>query len=450
MKRPILKGISLAALAVAVVVLGVIGWIVFGPGPLSFAGGSTVALADYKAAAPAGVPASLANASLVMRGQYLAEAADCAACHTVKGGAPYAGGLGFKLPFGTLYSPNITADKETGIGAWSDADFLQAVHKGIAPDGTRLYPAFPYAAYTMMTDDDALAIKAYLFSLPAVHAEAPANTLAFPFNQRWLMAFWSLFFNPDQRFRPNTGQSPEWNRGAYLAEAMGHCGDCHTPRNLMMALDNRAKFSGAVASGWKAYDITEDKTSGVGAWSDEALTRYLGTGHAEGYGTASGPMGEAVDNSLSHLVPDDIKALTVYLRSVPAIADPALPAPRTAPASASPKEGVADADAHGAALFAGACASCHGWTGKSPILAFAAFTGARAVNDPSARNVAQAIVWGVSRESALGPVRMPAFGQAYSNVEIAAIANYVTRRFGAAPSAITADQVADLRKQASQ
>jgi mono/diheme cytochrome c family protein len=450
MRRAVKRGIGLAVLIVGVVVLAGVGWIVLGPGPLAFAGGNTVILADYKEADPTGVPAGLVQASLIARGQYLAEAADCAACHTVRSGAAYAGGLPFKLPFGTLYAPNITPDAETGIGKWSDTDFLRAVHQGIAADGTRLYPAFPYAAYTYMTDADALAIKAYLFSLPPIHAPTPPNTFAFPFNQRWLMAFWSFFFNPDDRYRPNTAQSPQWNRGAYLAEAMGHCGDCHTPRNPMQALDNRQKFKGAVAAGWKAYNITSDQETGVGGWSDQTLATFIHTGHVDGYGTASGPMGEAVDNSLSHLVPEDIDALVAYLRTVPAIADPELPAPRQSLASAAAREGPAEADAHGAALFAGACASCHGWTGKSPVLDIATFTGARAINDPSARNVAQAIVWGVTRETASGPVRMPGFGKAYSNMEIAEIANYVTRRFGAEPSAITADQVQQLRGEASQ
>lgn len=425
-------------------------WIVLGPGPLDFAGGTPAALADYKAADPTGVPASLRNAALIERGEYLTRAADCEACHTVQGGARFAGGLAFKLPFGTLYSPNITPDKATGIGNWSDADFLKALHRGIAPDGTRLYPAFPYAAYTMITDADALAIKAYLFSLPAVHAPAAVNTLVFPFDQRWLMAFWSAFFNSDQRFMPRPERSPEWNRGAYLAEAMGHCGDCHTPRNLAQALDNRSKFAGAVASGWKAYNISQDKQSGIGSWSDDSLAAFLSTGHAPGYGTASGPMGEAVDHSLMYLAPEDIKALVVYLRSVPATADPALPAPKAAPAPASHREGVVAADVRGKAIFAGACASCHDWTGQSPVMSFATFTGSRAVNDPSARNVAQAIVWGVTRQGADGPVTMPAFGHAYSDGEIAAVANYVTARFGAAPSAITAAQVAMIRRQAAQ
>ena len=445
-----MKLFLVVSLVVAVIALGAAGWIVLGPGPLDFAHGSTVTLADYKGPDPTGVPAELRNASLVQRGEYLARAADCEACHTIKDGEPYTGGLAFNLPFGTLYSPNITPDKDTGIGNWSDADFLNAIHKGVAPGGMRLYPAFPYAAYTMISDADALAIKAFLFSLPARHAPKPANTLTFPFNQRWLMAFWSAFFNSDRRFEPNPTQSPEWNRGAYLAEAMAHCGDCHTPRDLMQALDNRKKFSGAVAAGWKAYDITQDRDSGIGDWTDGTLASFLSSGHAVGHGTASGPMGEAVDKSLVHLAPEDIKALVTYLRTVPAISDPALPAPRTTPAPASPREGVAEADERGKAIFAGACVSCHGWTGGSPILSYATFTGGRAVNDPSARNVAQAIVWGVTRESSDGLVAMPSFGHAYSNVEIAAVANYVTARFGATPSSITPQQVAKIRQEASQ
>jgi len=443
-----MKRFFLILIALALVAAGAAAWIVLGPGPLAFAGGNPVALADYKAADPTGVPAGLKNASLIERGEYLARAADCEACHTTKDGAPFAGGLAFNLPFGTLYSPNITPDKETGIGNWSDGDFLQAIHKGIAPNGTRLYPAFPYAAYTMITDADALAIKAYLFSLKPVHAPEQPNTLKFPYNQRWLMTFWSAFFNPDARFQPNPDKSPEWNRGAYLAEAMAHCGDCHTPRNLGQAIDNRKKFAGAVAAGWKAYNITQDKDSGIGGWSDEALAQFLSTGHAEGFGTASGPMGEAVDKSLMHLAPEDIKALVTYLRSVPAISDPDLPAPKTAPAAAA-LMASAD-DAHAAALFSGACAGCHGWTGTSPVLTYASFTGARSVNDPSARNVAQAIVWGVNRQTPSGPVNMPAFGSSYSDAEIAILANYVTARFGAAASRITAMDVARIRREVSQ
>lgn len=445
-----MKRVYWVLLALAVVVCVVAGWIIYVPGPTAFAGGGTVALADYKNANPTGVPPSLAKADVVTRGEYLTRAADCEACHTAKGGVPYAGGLAFKLPFGTLYSPNITPDKETGIGNWTDADFLNAVHKGIAPDGSRLYPAFPYPSYTLLTDDDALAIKAYLFSLKPVRQETPENTLAFPFNQRWGMMFWSLFYNSDERYRPNPNQSAEWNRGAYLAEALGHCGECHTPRNLLQAVDNKKKFAGAVTAGWRAYNITQDKGTGIGSWDLETTANFLAHGHVEGFGTASGPMGEAIDMSLRHMAPEDIKALVVYLKTIPAIADTSLPLPKTMLASAFPNDHDLSENVRGAMIFAGACAACHSWTGKSAVLSYADFIGSRTVNDPTARNVAQAIIWGVTRHTPDGVVKMPAFGAAYSDEEIAAVSNYITARFGAEKSRITAEEVKSIGKQASQ
>jgi mono/diheme cytochrome c family protein len=433
-----------------VVILGIGIWFIRGPGPMDFAGGSTVALADYHEASPTGVPASLAKASLVERGAYLAKAADCMVCHTAPGGKEYAGGLAFKLPFGMLYSTNITPDKETGIGNYSDGDFLNALHRGVRRDGARLYPAMPYTSYTYISDDDALAIKAYLFSLAPVHAAPPENTLQFPFNQRWGMMFWSAVFNPNTRFEPNTSKSAEWNRGAYLAEALAHCGECHTPRNLAFALDNRKKFAGALTAGWRAFNITSDKQTGLGGWSDEQLVSYLSTGHAVGRGTASGPMGEAVDHSFSQLAPEDIHAIVAYLRSVPPISSPDLPATPAPPAPASHKEGVTIADISGKRIFEGTCVSCHGWTGESPVSPFATITGSVAVNDPSAINVAQIVISGTKRHTPDGVLSMPAFGDAYSDEEIAAVANYVTARFGGKGSKLTARDVADLREQTAQ
>jgi mono/diheme cytochrome c family protein len=439
-----------ALLALGAVACVVAGWIIYVPGPTAFASGSTVALSDYKDGDPTGVPASLTKSDLVKRGEYLTRAADCEACHTVKGGAPYSGGLAFKLPFGTMYSPNITPDKETGIGNWTDANFLNAMHKGIAPDGSRLYPAFPYPSYTLLANDDVMAIKAYLFSLAPVHREAPQNSLMFPFNQRWLMVFWSFFYNGDERYRPNPSQSAEWNRGAYLAEALGHCGECHTPRNLMQAVNNKKKFAGAVTAGWRAYNITQDKTSGIGSWDIETTASFLAHGHAEGLGTASGPMGEAIDLSLRHMAPEDIKALVVYLKTIPAIQDTTLPLPKTMLASAFPHGDEIGDNARGAMIFAGACAACHSWTGKSAVLSYADFIGSRTVNDPTARNIAQAIISGVTRHTPDGIVTMPGFGKAYSAEEIAAVANYITARFGAEKSRITAQEVKTIGKQVAQ
>ncbi len=446
-----MKRIIAIVVAVAILVpLGFAAWLMLGRDPLGFAGGATVALADYKAGTVTGVPAQLANADLIKRGEYLTHAADCQACHTAPGGEPFAGGFAFNLPFGTIYSTNITPDQQTGIGRYTDAQFLAALHRGIRADGENLYPAMPYTAYTAMTDADALAIKAYLFTLAPVHAPARPDQLSFPYNQRRLLTAWNLVFNPDARFRPNTGRGAEWNRGAYLAEALGHCGECHTPRNLADALNNRRKFAGALTAGWRAYNITSNKDSGIGDWSDADLALYLSTGHANGHGGAAGPMGEATDNSLSYLLPGDVHALVTYLRSIQArVSD--LPRTVTTPAPASYKAGpMAAADPRGEEIFAGACASCHAWTGVSPVTGYATLTGVRAVNDPGATNVAQTIIHGVDRTTASGRIFMPEFGQGYSDADIAAVANYVTARFGAQGAHLTGPDVARLRQQTTQ
>jgi mono/diheme cytochrome c family protein len=264
------------------------------------------------------------------------------------------------------------------------------------------------------------------------------------------MVLWSAMFNRDRRFEPDSSKSPEWNRGAYVSEALAHCGECHTPRNLAFALDNRKKFSGAVAAGWRAYNTSSDKTTGIGGWSDDDLVAYLATGHATGHGTAAGPMAEAVDRSLSYLVPEDVRAVVAYLRTVPATASADLPASPAPPAPPSHKQGGGTQEARGKMVFEGACVSCHGWTGESPISPFATITGAWAVNDPTAINVAEIVIRGTRRHHPPDAISMPAFGDAYSDIEIAAVANYVTARFGSKPSQLTAQDVANLRQQASE
>lgn len=436
--------------AVVIIAAGYGLWLVLGPGPMDFAGGQRMGL-DASRSGPTGVPTELGNASALERGAYLTRAADCIACHTTEGKQPYAGGRAFVLPFGTLYATNITPDRETGIGAYSDADFLRAMHEGVARDGHRLYPAMPYTSYTYMTDADVLAIKAYLFSLPAVHAVTPANTLRFPFNQRWLMGIWSAFFNADKRFQPNNAHDAEWNRGAYLAEALGHCGECHTPRTLAFSLDNRRKFAGAQQAGWNAYNISLDPQTGIGSWSAQELAHYLSAGHAPGHGTANGPMAEAVDMSLRYLTAGDIAALVAYVKSVPAVRSHDVPPLRQTPAPAAHAAGLTTAvDPRGKEIYAGACVGCHGWTGISPAVDYANLTGIRAVNDPSATNVVQVVRDGSSRDDLHGELYMPGFGSAYTDAEVAAVANYVTARFGARASNITAAKVAELRQQEAQ
>jgi mono/diheme cytochrome c family protein len=420
-------------------------WAAIRPGPLAFAG-KGVALAQYSGK-PTGVPADFQGDDMA-RARYLADAADCEACHTADGGQPFAGGRPFVTQFGTIYSPNITADKETGIGNWSDADFLKALHQGVSKDGKHLYPAFPYASFTYLTDEDALAIKAYLFSLPPQKNTAPANTLGFPYNIRGLMAIWAMLYNPSTRFTPVADRSASWNRGAYLAEALGHCGECHTPRTLLQSLDNRQKFSGGFSEGWRAYNLTSDQASGIGAWSPQDLETYLKTGHSADRGTAFGPMALAVHLSFQKLTPSDVSAIVEYVRTVPGVATPDLPSPKLQLASADPAEGVAlDSHRRGAAIFASMCAGCHSWTGVSPSVPHATLTGTRSVNDPTATNVALAVLRGASTLPPSGDIAtMPAFGQAWTDDDIAAVANYVVARFGARPSAITAAGVHKLRE----
>ena len=424
--------------AAGVAALAFLAWLLTAPGATGFAGGRRVTLARYDGPPVTGAPDALRAASLIERGAYLTRAADCEACHTAKGGKPWAGGRAFTLPFGTMYSPNITPDVATGIGRYGDADFLRAVHDGVAPGGKRLYLAFPYTSYTLLADDDVLAIKAFLFSLKPVHSDVPKNALLFPFNQRWLMGIWSAMFASDRRFEPIPERGREWNRGAYLVEAAEHCGECHTPRNLMQAVDNRRKFAGAVVDGWRAYNISPLAAGGIGDWSDADLAHYLLNGHAEGHSGAGGPMGEAVDYSLAGLAPGDIDAMVTYLRSVPGAGSRDLPAGLAPPPRTAPEEVSAD-DAAGKRIFESACLSCHAWTGRGALHSAAALTGDRAVNDASGMNVMQTILAGRAESPAAARAMMPAFGAGYSDEEIAAVTNYVTGRFGSRSSVRPSD-----------
>lgn len=428
------------AVAALVVLLGIALFYVIGNRKDSAAG---------EAPALSGAPA---QADQLARGEYLAKAADCVACHTDPGvGKEYAGGLAFRLPFGTIYSSNITPDPETGIGKYSDEDFLHAVRDGIRRDGAHLYPAFPYTAYTQLSRADVLAIKAYLFSLPPVKAPARANDLGFPFNQRWAMGFWNAAFFKDKRFAADPSKSSQWNSGAYLATALGHCGECHTPRNVGFGLSNGNALAGEELQGWRAYNITSDPKHGIGAWQDADLHAYLSSGHAPGHASAYGPMGEAVYHSLQYLRPEDIDALIAYLREVPARSgdhpidiDPKPPATSAADQNAS-GGAVPLAASPGGELFAGACASCHQWNGEGRQSSYAALLGTRGVNDAGGTNVVQAILQGVHYTIGDHQVFMPGFAQGYSDTEVAALANFVIAQFGGKEGTVTPDGVAHRR-----
>jgi mono/diheme cytochrome c family protein len=426
------RALAAVLVVVAVVIVGVLAF-VFWPAP-----------------APPAVAAPAATPQLIARGAYVATAADCIACHTAEGGQPYAGGRAFKLPFGTIYSPNITPDRETGIGGWTDGQFLRAVHKGIDDRGRELYPAFPYTSYVRMGDGDALALKAYLFSLKPVRSPVRENALVFPFNQRPLMRFWKLLFMPKRGFQADPAKPADWNRGAYLVTALGHCGECHTPRNLLYGLKSGQALSGETIQGWTAWNITSDPAHGIGGWSQRELTAYLAHGYAPGRGAAAGPMKEAIDYSLSRLTPGDIAAMAVYLQSTKAIArGPAIDAnPRTLQASTltDPPRDEADAGA-GRRLFAGACAGCHAWNGQGTESPLAALRGLPSVADPEGANVVQTILRGASVNAPEGHAFMPSFAADYSDAEIAAMANYAIAHFGGKAGQVTPGDVAKARAQ---
>lgn len=374
---------------------------------------------------------------LVDRGRYLTRAADCAGCHTAPGGTPFAGGRAFKLPFGVLYAPNITPDRATGIGAYTDAQWVRMLHEGVSRGGKHLYPVMPYPSYTRMTREDALAIKAYLFSRPAVHVSIPANRMRFPFDQRWLMVFWNLFNNPDARFKPDPAKSTDVNRGAYLVGALGHCAECHTPRNFMMGLSSSDAFAGAKQQGWLAYNLTSDRTAGIGTWSDAQLAQYLSTGHADGRGPASGPMAETVEFSLRYLTPADTHAMIAYLRDIGARPG----GPPAARSDATPRP----LDALGARVFVEACAGCHLPDGAGRQSAWAALRGDHRTGDVDGTNLVQVLAHGTQIETSQGLMFMHRFTRAYTDQELAAVANYVIAQFGGRNGRVTPQQIKAAR-----
>lgn len=395
-------------------------------------------------------PAQPTGAALVARGEYLATAADCVACHSVAQHRAYAGGLAFKLPFGTIYASNITPDKRYGIGNWSDAQFVRAMRHGVDDQGRELYPAFPYTAYANMTTDDILAIWAYLKTLPPVTQAVEPNRLHFPFNQRYLMRAWKLLNGRQHPWSSTPGLSPEWNRGAYLVEGAGHCGECHTPRNLLYGLRKDRAFAGATTQGWKAYNITSDRETGTGSWSVEEIALYLGTGHAPGRGPASGSMAEAVSLSLSKLTRADLRAMAVYLHSIaPQRTELGGNVELNPPALLrstlySPPPAEQRGDPIGLRLYEGACASCHGWNGEGVQSPYGALRGAQTVNDPEATNLVQVILHGSTIHTPEGRVSMPGFA-AFTNAEVAAVANYVLQHFGNKRPTVTPERVIKAR-----
>ena len=286
----------------------------------------------------------------IERGRYLAVLSDCAGCHIAPGGVAFAGGLALQTPFGALVAPNITPDADTGIGKLTNDEFIAALREGRGHNGKRLYPAMPYPAYTKMTDDDVLAIRAYLATVAPVSNRVDSNLLPFPLNIRLAMAFWNgINFTPG-RYQPNPEKSAQWNCGAYIVEGAGHCGTCHTPKTLLGADKSEAALTGATLQGWFAPDITNDPRKGIGGWSTDDLAGYLKNG-TNRWTLASGPMADAVSHSTSQMTDDDVLAIATYLK------DSGDGGSGGKPESVSANDNAMRA---GAAIYKDSCSACHG------------------------------------------------------------------------------------------
>jgi mono/diheme cytochrome c family protein len=332
----------------------------------------------------------------IEKGRYLTTVADCAACHTLPGsGHELAGGRPLETPFGTLVAPNITPDPETGIGAWTDDEFVNALTKGTGRHGMRLYPGMPYTYYTKLTRDDALAIRAYLNTIPAVRNAVKSDQLPFPLNIRTGLAIWdALFFHP-QTFRPNPQKSAEWNRGAYLAEGPAHCGMCHTPKNFLGADKDGQRLQGYNLQGWYAPNITNDQRRGLGSWSVDDIVNYLKTGHNK-MTTTTGLMSETLNLSTSKMTEEDLRAIAVYLKDQPGQDDK----PGAAPDQSVMKTG--------GQIFADECAGCHKPDGSGIAALFPTLKGSPAVQQTDPTTLLRVVLRGAE---AAGTDKVPTGSQ---------------------------------------
>jgi fructose 5-dehydrogenase cytochrome subunit len=403
------------------------------------------------------------SADLIKRGEYLAKAADCGACHTTPQGKPFAGGLAITSPVGTIYSTNITPSVDYGIGRYTEEEFERAVRRGIRADGTNLYPAMPYTSYSILTDEDVHALYSYFKQgVAPVEAEGPRTDLPFPMNMRLSMKGWNLLFLNSHPFQPDPAQSEAWNRGKYLVEGAAHCSACHTPRGFLMQERGGRAFAGGQVGTWYAPNITSDVNSGIGGWSQSELVDYLRTGDARGKAQAAGDMGEAVEHSFQYLSEADVNAMATYVRTVPAIHDPADPNSRFSFGKASSDLGVLrgkngirndDGDPTGAELFQANCASCHSAFGQgSKDGYYPSLFSNSALGSNNRNNLIAAILNGVNRTTSIGQAYMPGFAggpndlAALTDREIVLLANYLLERYGRAGVVITTEQVAEVRR----
>jgi mono/diheme cytochrome c family protein len=373
----------------------------------------------------------------IANGSYQAVLGDCAGCHTLPGGAPFAGGVVLDTPFGKLVAPNITPDAETGIGNWSQADFRNAMKNGVGHNGVRLYPAMPYPAYTKMSDRDVADLWAYLRTVAPVKNDVVSNQLPFPFNIRLLMAGWNwLNFKPAD-YKADPAKSAEWNRGAYIVQGAGHCATCHSPKTALGADKDSEFLKGAVLQDWLAPKITNAPREGLEQWSVDDVTAYLKTG-ANRFDIASGPMAEVVTNSTAKMTDADLRAIAVYLKDLPG------EAPKATPVAASDPGMKA-----GAAIYAGTCSACHGLNGEGQPQLFPTLAGNALIQQADATSLIRVALAGsqaVATHAAPTTPAMPSLAWRLDDAQVADVLTYVRNMWGNAAAPVAPGAVGKLRK----
>jgi mono/diheme cytochrome c family protein len=394
---------------------------------------------------PRPIAAGFAKATIA-KGAALASMGYCAECHTAPGGPPLAGGYAVATPFGTIYGSNITPDVQTGIGGWSEAAFSRAMHKGIARDGSHLYPAFPYNHFTLIDDQDVSAIYAYLMTRRPQHNVVPAPKLPFPLNIRLMMAGWNLLFFHDGRFHADPDQSTAWNRGAYIAEGLGHCGACHTPHNAFGAEIASAHFGGGHSDGWLAPALNHASPAPA-PWTKDELVTYLGNGFVQTHGMAAGPMASVTQN-LQRMSKPDLDALATYVasfepppsptRTAEAVATADRTAYKIKTAQQMSQQGAATT---GAAIFAGACASCHFKGGNQPYYRPVMSGLSSVTHAPDADNFVEVVLHGVQPPPGEEGRWMPPFEGMLTPKQIVLLAHYVRSHFTDSPAWTDIDRV---------
>lgn len=399
-----------------------------------------VAALNFRDEAPVDEAAFTATPEQVQRGATLARAGNCVACHTMRGGAPYAGGRAIDTPFGVVFGSNITPDDTTGIGRWSASHFWRAMHNGRSKSGRLLVPAFPYTSFTRVTREDSDALYAYLRTVPPVEQPNREHALRFPYNTQAALALWrAVFFQPGVH-RPDPEKSAEWNRGSYLVHGLGHCNACHGGRNPFGAASSSLAMSGGVSpiDKWYAPSLTTAAQAGVAEWETEHIVDLLKTG-VSARGSALGPMAEVVFRSTQYLDTADLRAMAVYLKSLPQSA-PSAPRPASPPADAALERG--------GAVYRAQCEGCHGPQGEGARDAYPALAGNRSVVMDPPVNVVRAVLGGGFQPATAGnprPWGMPPFGHVLDDADVAAVVTYIRNQWGNRAAPVSGNEVQRLR-----